>query len=233
MHPIISTQKEDGVYAIKSDKTLVPYADASDASYEGVAIIMYGRTMQVSNSELTGKIWGSTSTNISDIEDVIDCGGGVSGTEGYIPKSDGSYDSGSTSDNQIPQDHTAWLHYSNTALTDTAGWSHTDAMIKEQTESNYLGPQIKEFRAGTSNQGYKDWFVPAAGQLTYIFVNFDKINNLLGKCGATKLTKQNYWSSSEYSSTNAWYVFVGYRLSVNYNKSYYDGHVRFLRDFTE
>lgn len=223
----------DGVYAIKSDGNPVAYANASDASYAGVAIVMYGRALQISNSQLTSVVWGDDKVNIIGIPDVGHTGGGVTGSIGYLRKPDGSYGTSSES-YKIKADYTTWRNYPNTALDDTAGWRNTEALLAGPTVTSYLGPQTREFRNNSSvNQKYSDWFVPSAGQLAYMYLNMTAINTLLNKCGGTTLQKVFYWSSSEYSVDSPWYVYFssgivgsGYRKSYNY-------YVRFCRDITE
>ena len=56
------------------------------------------------------------------------------------------------------------------------------------------------------------WWLPSLGELYLIAANFKKINYALGKInGAKKLRTDNaYWSSTEDSSTHAWYLTLGY-----------------------
>ena len=145
-----------------------------------------------------------------------------------LPKSDGSY----LSTPNIKQAYDLWPNTKNTALADTAGWSNTEALIAAQG-SNYLGGATTTFRNGSSNQGYKDWFVPAAGQLAYMYLNKNEINTLLKKCGGTTLPTNYLWSSSEYNTVYAWYVHfnVGFVDSSVYKNDLY--YVRFCRDITE
>ena len=51
-----------------------------------------------------------------------------------------------------------------------------------------------------------DWYLPSLGELHAIYVNKGVLNVALGKIAATRLTASWYWSSSEYSSGNAWAV---------------------------
>ena len=152
-----------------------------------------------------------------------------------LPKSDGSY----LSTPNIKQAYDLWPNTKNTALADTAGWSNTEALIAAQG-SDYLGGATTTFRNGSSNQGYKDWFVPACGQLAYMYLNVTEINDLLAKCsnpaGTTLPTTSSdyHWSSSEYNTYNAWtvYFYVGCVDIFNKNDNHV-GHVRFCRYITE
>ena len=221
-----TVSKNDGIYAIKSDGTLVAYDDASDASYAGVAIVMYGRAMQISHSEITS-IWGSTSTDIAGLDNFYKVGGGSGAGAGYLAGS---------STPQLNKDHTTWPHTLGSALSDTSGWRNTDVLISKQTVSTYLGPKTKAFRKGSSNQGYSDWFVPACGQLAYMYLKMSEINAILKKIsGATQFgkstsTQNRYWPSTERNTDCALTLDFdeGY-LSVGAPKSN-NGAVRFLRD---
>ncbi|MDY5639215.1 MAG: fimbrillin family protein, partial [Parabacteroides sp.] len=220
----------DGVYAIKDDGSPVAYADASDDSYAGVAIVMYGRALQISNRDLSSQVWGSQSVNISGITDMTKTGGGVTGIYGYLLQPSGSY-------NGTPHIETydLWLNTPNTALADTAGWSNTEALITAHSgltpSSSYMGAATVDFRNGANNQGYSDWFVPSAAQLAYIYMNHDKINELLPKCGGETLLTSFYWSSSEYSTDSAWLVhFVWGRVDTSVKGGNF---VRFCRYITE
>ena len=51
--------------------------------------------------------------------------------------------------------------------------------------------------------------MPALGQLTLMYLNMTEINAALAKISGTALTNGNYWSSTEYSSSRAWYVYFG------------------------
>ena len=72
------------------------------------------------------------------------------------------------------------------------------------------------------------WWLPSIGELYLIAANMKKINYALGKInGAKKLgTGYAYWSSTEYSSTHAWYLYLGVMSQGNYGKTRYQGLVR-------
>ena len=54
----------------------------------------------------------------------------------------------------------------------------------------------------------KGWYLPAAGQLKKLYKNLDEVNPTLEKVGAqiVKAIGVTYWSSTEYSDTDAWYI---------------------------
>ena len=65
------------------------------------------------------------------------------------------------------------------------------------------------------------WYVPAIGQLNYLYGNLLEVNNSLQVTGGSMFptTEWRYWSSTEYSSYNAWHLHSSGELSnyANYN----------------
>ena len=226
------TAENDGVYGIDSDGKPLTYEEASAASsLSGVAIVMYGRALQISNTQPSSSLnWGSTSVDISGIPNLTKAGGGVPNNYGYLPMPDGTYVT-TTESEKIKQVYTEWPNAANTALADTAGWQNTEALITAQG-SSYIGGATTTFRSSSSNS---TWFVPAEGQLAYIYLNVTNINTLLQKVtGATKISTSNfYWSSSEYSYVCAWYVGFGDGRVGDGGGKDVDYYVRFCRDITE
>jgi hypothetical protein len=47
-------------------------------------------------------------------------------------------------------------------------------------------------------------YIPSAGQLVLMCKVKDRLDSMLTKCGGDKLTDDYYWSSTEYSGTDAW-----------------------------
>ena len=64
---------------------------------------------------------------------------------------------------------------------------------------------------------------PTIDELTGIFLNKDKINASLEAAGLPKLKESWYWSSTEYTSGNAWLLSmgIGYRSGSNKSSNYY------------
>jgi hypothetical protein len=53
------------------------------------------------------------------------------------------------------------------------------------------------------------WWLPSVGELCFIWANKKKINLALAQInGATQLTESAYWSSTEYSSSGAWLLYL-------------------------
>ena len=89
-------------------------------------------------------------------------------------------------------------------LTGTAvgyGLPNTNAMLaKYATNTSYWWKLIKEKRDNTT----LDWFMPSKDELDMIYDNRTVIT---GQGGDAFKTDTAYWSSSEYSSSNAWYQY--------------------------
>ena len=214
----------DGVYAIKADGSPVAYADASEASYAGVGFVVNGKAYQISNVGLSSIYWWKTGYgNISSLTDYSKADNTIS--DGYLNGS---------STPALSQDYTTW--YSMTgALSDFNGKDNTQKIIDAigGTTENTIAKATVDFRAGDSNQGYTDWYVPSCGELAYMYLKKVEIDNVLAKCGGTSLPTNNFhWSSSEYSVNYAWFVnfYIGRVYGANKSGSYY---VRFCRDITE
>ena len=110
----------------------------------------------------------------------------------------------------------------NNVLADFDGKGNTDVLVG-------LGA---DYVAANAARNYKaagaeeiEWYLPAEGELGYIMPRFNKIQAALTKVNASQLGSINiYWSSSENSSTDAYYVSTT-DGSVHYyygkDKSYY------------
>lgn len=94
------------------------------------------------------------------------------------------------------------------AVTDWAG--------KENTDS--IGENLHEDI--TLNDGE---FIPSLGQLYFILLHFDALNEALEAVGGEAIYDGWYWSSTEYSATNAWrlYLYDGYALTSTKATSQY------------
>ena len=52
-------------------------------------------------------------------------------------------------------------------------------------------------------------YIPSLGQLYFILAHFREINEALNAVGGDPLQDLWYWSSTEYSATNAWFLYLG------------------------
>lgn len=65
---------------------------------------------------------------------------------------------------------------------------------------NILNPQIKLA---------DDWYIPSLGELYRIFINKKAINAALEFVKGERLQDRWYWTSTEYSATYAWHLYLG------------------------
>ena len=105
-----------------------------------------------------------------------------------------------------------------TALADWAGKTNTAAQVtKPEASSVSYAPGFCNAysRVNANGEGLTagKWWLPSLGEMTMIYANMEKINYALSLInGATQLAKESYWTSTEYSSANAWrlHLYVGY-----------------------
>ena len=97
-----------------------------------------------------------------------------------------------------------------TAYSDFAGKTNTAAQIQKaacQGASYAPGFCAAYSRTNANGQGLTagKWWLPSLGEMMMIYANMTKINYALSLIsGATQLASTWYWTSTEYSATNAW-----------------------------
>lgn len=119
-----------------------------------------------------------------------------------------------------------------TALNDWTGKTSTAAQITHnecKTESYAPGFCASYERVNANGQGLTagKWWLPSLGELMMIYANMRKINYALSLInGATQLAETWYWSSTEYSAPDAWYLYLSDGNAYTYAKAAYQGRVR-------
>ena len=119
-----------------------------------------------------------------------------------------------------------------TALNDWTGKTSTAAQITHnecKTESYAPGFCASYERVNANGQGLTagKWWLPSLGELMMIYANMRKINYALSLInGATQLAETWYWSSTEYSATYAWTLYLGTGTASNSAKAANQGRVR-------
>ena len=119
-----------------------------------------------------------------------------------------------------------------TALNDWTGKTNTAAQITHnecKTESYAPGFCASYERVNANGQGLTagKWWLPSLGELMMIYANMRKINYALSLInGATQLAETRYWSSTEYSVTIAWSLYLYDGHADGRTKAAYQGMVR-------
>lgn len=112
-----------------------------------------------------------------------------------------------------------------TALDDWAGKTSTAEQVKhsECNTSSYAPGFCHAYsRVNSNGKGLTvgRWWLPSLGELMMICANMRKINYALSLInGATQLAEATYWSSTESSKTNAWYLYLSGGRAFYYVKA--------------
>jgi hypothetical protein len=109
------------------------------------------------------------------------------------------------------------------------GLGNTNAIIAQTT-----APAASTYAAGLarlhSDGGYNDWYLPSNWELNMCYNSAAIVNKVLGTDSFTG--NANYWSSTEYDTSSAWYfTFLIGIASDNYSKDY-TYYVRAVRTHT-
>ena len=86
----------------------------------------------------------------------------------------------------------------------------TNTTLAAEGDASAVGWCNAYERINAGGKGLKAgaWWLPSLGELYLMFANYTKINYALSKIsGATLLSKNPYWSCTEYSATNAWNLY--------------------------
>ena len=54
------------------------------------------------------------------------------------------------------------------------------------------------------------WYIPSMGEMLFIFTHRKEVNAALEKAGGQPIADDWYWTSTEYSATNAWFLSLAY-----------------------
>ena len=103
----------------------------------------------------------------------------------------------------------------NNALSDFNGLSNTETLVG--LGADYVAANAAyKYNDGSSNL---QWYLPSMGELGFLAPRFKEINNIITALGGVAVASSYFWSSSEYSSLNAYGLYT-YGGSVDYaNKS--------------
>lgn len=114
----------------------------------------------------------------------------------------------------------------NNALSDFNGLSNTQTLVGLGTGYTAANAAWK-YKDGVSNL---QWYLPAMGELGYLMPRFKEINNIITALGGVAVASGFFWSSSEYSSGNA-YLLSTSNGNVNYSSKSSSIYVRPFSSF--
>lgn len=126
-----------------------------------------------------------------------------------------------------------------TALDDWAGKTSTAEQVKhsECNTSSYAPGFCHAYsRANANGKGLTAgrWWLPSLGELMMIYANMRKINYALSLInGAAQLAETAYWSSTEYSATYAWSLYLSDGYAGGNTKATYQNRVRPVSAFLQ
>lgn len=215
----------NGVYAVDANGKLIDY-NLADTTATGVALVAGEHKFMIAKSDATDGTnktlyWTKSESDLS-----LTNYSNADGTyfSGYLPRPSGTfYDTP-----HLSSDYTTWT---SGALSDFNGKTNTAVIAAASSDARDMCTVLNTFN---DSDIHNDWYVPACGQLALMYLNMTEINAALAKIGGNVLadgTVGYYWSSSEVSSGDGWYVGFHDALVNNRYKSYYY-RVRFIRDIT-
>ena len=107
-------------------------------------------------------------------------------------------------------------------LSDFNGLENT--RVLQSLGSDYQAAQYCwSYSDGASNL---QWYLPAAGELGFLVPRFNAINAAITAVGGSSVASDPFWSSSEYSSGNAYYVNTNYGTVDYFNNKFSNYFVR-------
>lgn len=124
-----------------------------------------------------------------------------------------------------------------TAYNDWAGKTNTAAQIaKTQCQGASYAPGFCAAYSRTNANGKGltagKWWLPSLGEMMMIYANMTKINYALSLIsGAQQLAATWYWTSTEYSATSAWGLYLSSGNMYYYAKASYRFRVRAVSAF--
>ena len=119
-----------------------------------------------------------------------------------------------------------------TAYSDWAGKANTTAQIAKAAcqGASYAPGFCAQYNHGSLGAG--KWWLPSLGEMFMIYANMTKINYALSLItGATQIPEAWHWTSTEYSSTYAWYLSLSNGYMSNTTKASIRYRVRAVSAF--
>ena len=118
------------------------------------------------------------------------------------------------------KDETEYDGYIDTYLDAVANWTG-----KANTE------HLKQIGLNKEISLAENEYIPALGEMLFVFLNRKAINEALKAVGGTPIDGVWYWTSTEYSASGAWSLYLNGGFVDNYSKASYAGRVRAVSAF--
>lgn len=118
------------------------------------------------------------------------------------------------------KDETEYDGYIDTYLDAMANWTG-----KANTE------HLKQIGLNKEISLAENEYIPALGEMLFVFLNRKAINEALEAVGGTPIDGVWYWTSTEYCATRAWSLYLSNGYVSNYSKASYTGRVRAVSAF--
>ena len=98
-------------------------------------------------------------------------------------------------------------------------------LAPKETETRLNWSEAIEYCSKLSSNGYQDWRLPSKDELKEVYNNKDVLDS------KEAFVEDSYWSSSEFSSTNAWkqYFYNGNQYNGIKTTAYYVRAVRSIK----
>ena len=169
---------------------------------DGVAIVEGGKILVVAPTQATTKLtWSSGEVS----------GGGTTTSDRVTALND--WNGKTNTQKQIAASKEG-------AVTNTASYAPGFCNLYSRSNANGKG-----LTAGK-------WWLPSLGEMMMIYANMTKVNYALSLIsGATQLVEDSYWTSTEASATNAWYLGLGTSYTHNGAKASLQSYVRAVSAF--
>ena len=74
-------------------------------------------------------------------------------------------------------------------------------------------------------------YIPALGEMLFVFLNRKAINEALEAVGGTPIDGVWYWTSTEFSAAYAWFLYLDDGFVNYFTKASYTGRVRAVSAF--
>ncbi|NGZ90411.1 Lcl C-terminal domain-containing protein, partial [Psychroflexus maritimus] len=108
-----------------------------------------------------------------------------------------------------------------------SGTANTSAILDDCSQSGIAAELCDNYSGG----GYSDWFLPSKDELSLMYQNKTTIDDTAVANGGNSFSADFYWSSTEFSSNNAWAYHMLNDALGNYEKNIDYFIVRAVRAF--